>query len=175
VCLEVALRGRVALSSLAVFEATVFDALRAAGENDRYREVVAMTKDYARDFAAGDREAARRVIDFYGGEGSYDAMPERMREFIVRGTPTNLLDWDSALGARHDLSEYRSLGVPSLVVHGSDAHRCVARAAEVVTGVIPDGQLATIPGASHFMLTTHPDAVAALVREQLTAAGDEAD
>jgi pimeloyl-ACP methyl ester carboxylesterase len=170
-CLAVALRGRVELSTVAVLEATVFDALRAARERDRYDEVLEMTRDYTSSFAAGDRGAARHVIDFYGGEGSYDAMSPRMRESIVNGTPTNILDWSSALGARQDLSDYGAIGVPSLVVHGALAHRCVALAAEIVADAITNAQLATIPDASHFMLTTHPAAVAALIEAHVDGRG----
>ena len=40
---------------------------------------------------SGDKEAARRVVDYLGGQGSFDALPPRMREYIVGATPTHVL------------------------------------------------------------------------------------
>jgi pimeloyl-ACP methyl ester carboxylesterase len=165
-CLSVAMRNRVELSSSPCW-ATAFDVLPCA-EEPRYREVVMMGDSHC-DVLPGP-EAARRVIDFYGGDGSFDAMPQRMRDYIVATTPRNIIDWASVFGQRSSLADYGRISVPSLVVQGADAHPCVARAAEIAAGAIGDTTLVTLPNASHFMMATHPREVAALIEEHVATA-----
>jgi pimeloyl-ACP methyl ester carboxylesterase len=168
-CLAVARRGQVPLASLTIFEATAFDALRRADDAEGYAQVVAMVDAYRTRFAAGDVEAARSIIDFYGGDGSFDGLPPRVRDYVVATTSTNVLDWSSAFADRGELADYRALTVPTLVVHGEFGHPLVARAARIVAEATGAGRLAVVPGASHFMLSTHPEAVAALIDEQVGA------
>jgi hypothetical protein len=36
-----------------------------------------------------------RAIDFYGGSGAFDAMPPKVRSYVVATTAVNLRDWSS--------------------------------------------------------------------------------
>jgi pimeloyl-ACP methyl ester carboxylesterase len=170
VCLQVALRGAVALESLAIIEPTVFPLLRQVGEQSLYAEVAGMQAAYVQAFDGGDSGAARRVIDFYGGSGSFDAMPQRMRDFVVATTPANILDWRCGFGFDLPLAAYAGIAVPSLVLRGERAHPSVSRAAEILCGAMPKSSLATVAGASHFMMATHPAEVARLIGEHVAKA-----
>jgi hypothetical protein len=55
-----------------------------------------MSDAYVRSCHNGKLLAARSIIDFYGGDGSFDTFSARTRDYIVATTPTNLLDWWSA-------------------------------------------------------------------------------
>jgi pimeloyl-ACP methyl ester carboxylesterase len=174
VSLAVARRARVDVTSLTVLESTSFDSLPPAGEDELFTEVLTMSTEYARAFERGEREAARRVIDFYGGNGSFDALPQRMRDYVVATTPSNIVDWASVFGSRVSLAELGRITVPTLVVRGENAHRCVAKAAEAVAGALPNARLDTLAGASHFMMSTHPAEVAALVEAHVRDASSAA-
>jgi pimeloyl-ACP methyl ester carboxylesterase len=85
-CLAVAIRKVVELTSLTIIEPTAFPILRHTGDLALYEEVATMHAAYVRAFEAGDEEAARRVVDFFGGKGTFDALPERMRDYVVTTT-----------------------------------------------------------------------------------------
>ena len=168
-CLAVAIRRQVELASLAVIEPVAFGLLGRCGEQALNDDVMAMRNGYFAAFRGGDREAARRVIDYYGGAGSFDAMPQRMREFVVATTSVNILDWQS--GFDPPPSDYAGIEVPCLVLRGGDGHPVLAKTAELLCQTMPKASLATVAGASHFMMATHPTEVARLIGEHVAKAG----
>ena len=167
VCLATALRDQTKVASLTLIEATAFNLLRHSGDLAMYEQVRAMADTYARSYANGEPLAAHSVIDFYGGDGSFNAFPSRTRDYIVATTPTNLLDWSSAWCFDVALSAYRGITAPSLFVRGERGHPTVQRTAEVLNDVVPRSSLVTVHGASHFMIATHAADVARLIREHV--------
>lgn len=161
VSLAVALRGVAPLASLTVIEAVVFPLLRQAGDTPLYQLFMAMRSDYFRAFEAGDKEAARLVIDFFSGAGTFDALPQRMRDHIVATTPTHYLDMQS--GFDPPQSAYASISLPTLIIRGERTHPASARSAEILSGAVRGASLATVERASHFMMATHPVEVARLI------------
>jgi hypothetical protein len=61
-----ALTGQRRAQSLLLVEANPLGLLRAAGDLEHYAQFESTTRPYFADFARGDVEAARHVIDFYG-------------------------------------------------------------------------------------------------------------
>lgn len=165
--LAVAARGMAPIRSLTVIEPTVFDLLRQAGELALYQQVTTMRAGYFRAFAGGEQEAARRVIDFYGGRDSFDALPQRMREYVVATTPSNIRDWRT--GFDGPLPPFGDIQVPSHVLRGEHGHRAMARCTEILAGILPNAALTTVAGAGHFMIASHAGDVARLVSGAVTA------
>jgi pimeloyl-ACP methyl ester carboxylesterase len=97
VCLATALRDQTKIASMTLIEATPFNLLRHSGDLGLYQQVRAMSDAYVRSYHDGKPLAARSIIDFYGGDGSFDTFSARTREYIVATTPTNILDWSSEL------------------------------------------------------------------------------
>jgi pimeloyl-ACP methyl ester carboxylesterase len=167
VCLAAVLRDRTKIASMTLFEATPFNLLRHSGDLALYEQVRAIADAYVRSCDDGKLLAARSIIDFYGGDGSFDTLPARTRDYIVATTPTNVLDWSSAWGFDLPLAAYAGITAPSLFVRGERGHPVVQRVAEVLTNAVSRSSLVTVPGASHFMIATHTSDVARLIREHV--------
>jgi hypothetical protein len=60
-------------------EPTSINLLRRAGELALYQQMLTFRDSYFQAFERCDREAARLVVDFHEGEGSFDALPPRAR------------------------------------------------------------------------------------------------
>jgi len=161
VCLAVAARPKAAIATLTVIEPTVFGLLQQASELALYEQVTTVRDGYFRAFANGEKEAARRVIAFYSGEGSFDALPQRMRDYIVATTQANIYDWQTGFGMPS--SVYAGISVPSLILRGEHGHPSMARVAELLGSSLPDASLVTVAGAGHFMIATHAADVARLI------------
>ncbi|WP_439369689.1 alpha/beta fold hydrolase [Bradyrhizobium sp. DASA03120] len=164
VCLATVLRDRTKVASMTLIEATPFNLLRHSGDLELYEQVHAVADAYVRACDDGKLLAARSIIDFYGGDGSFDSFPARTQDYIVATTPTNLLDWSSAWDFDAPLAAYAGITAPSLFVRGERGHPVVKRVAEVLTNVVSRSSLVTVPGASHFMPATHASDVARLIR-----------
>jgi pimeloyl-ACP methyl ester carboxylesterase len=163
VALVVALRRRVPLESLTILEAPAPNILQAFGRTSRYDDFRTMTEAYFDDFSGGNSEAIARMIDFYGGPGTFASWPDALRAHVVQTTPTNILDWHSAYTFQYNPRLLAALDLPVLVAVGSDSHPAVKETNSLLSKTIPGARFATIRGASHFMITTHPRDVASLI------------
>jgi pimeloyl-ACP methyl ester carboxylesterase len=171
VALATAVRGGAPLASLCLIEPPCPATLRLAGEQTRFAEFGDMTARYAAAWNAGDREAARHVIDFYGGTGTFDAFAPRVRDFVVQTTATNLLDWVLAYADATPLQTFATVNVPTLVMRGALGHPAVRRSNELIARALPNSVLVDVADASHFMIATHAADVAGLVEAHAIARG----
>ena len=169
-CLAVAIRGIAPFMSLSVIEQTAANLLRRAGELVLYEQHVTFRDTYFQAFESGDKEAARSVIDLHDGDGSFDALPSRARDYIMATTATNILDWRSGFGFDAPLAVYAGVAVPTLVIRGGRGQPYIARSAEILSGAMPNASLVTVPGAAHSMMATHAAEVARLVGEHVSKA-----
>lgn len=168
VALATAVRGRAPIASLCLVEPPCPAVLRIAGEPAHHAAFRTMSEVYAAAWAAGDREAARHVIDFYGGAGTFAGLAPRVREFVIATTPTNLLDWELAYADAPTAREYATIATPTLVLRGALGHPAVRRSNELVAGALPAASLVDVPDAGHFMIATHAASVAALAEAHAT-------
>ncbi|MBK6866079.1 MAG: alpha/beta hydrolase [Ideonella sp.] len=151
-------------------EANPLGLLRAAGDLRHYAMFEAVTAPYFAAFERGDVEAARGVIDFYGGAGSFDAMPPKVRAYVVATTPVNVRDWSSGTPFEPSPQALRAIGVPTTVVRGGSTHPAMSQIAELLHASMPGSRFVTIDGGGHFLPSTHAAQVATLVRRQVEAA-----
>src|SRR5258708_38742293 len=112
--MAVAVRGIAPLASLILIEPVALDLLRQAGDLALYQQFTTMRDGYFQAFENGDKEAVRRVIDFLGGGGSFDALPPRMRDYIVATTATHILDMRSEFDS--PISIYSGISIPSFII-----------------------------------------------------------
>lgn len=161
VCLDVALCGLVPLMSLTLIEPVAFGLLRQADELTLYEQFIAMRESYIRAFESGEREAARRVVDYLGGDGSFDALPSGLREYIAATTPTHVLDMRS--GFDPPLSALANILLPTLVIRGERGQPSPRKSAEALSGALANASLVTVSAAGHFMMATHANDVARLI------------
>ena len=77
--LAAAERGAVDLASLTLIDATAVHLLPLTGDTATYRKIRVMYDAYRAGHAAGNADAARRVIDFWTGPGSFAALPSKIR------------------------------------------------------------------------------------------------
>jgi pimeloyl-ACP methyl ester carboxylesterase len=167
VSLAVALRQRVSLASLTIIEAPAAELLRDRGEEHHYCEFRQMTDTYFAAHEAGNPEAISAMIDFYGGAGTFASWSPRVRDYAVRTTPVNILDWASAYGFPLSAASLKTIDLPVLVIRGGASPPAVRRANGLVSECIRNATLFTVQRAAHFMIATHPDQMARLIAEQV--------
>lgn len=164
-----AIEGTIKPASLMLVEANPLGLLVTSGEADLHATFSAMTREYFAEFEAGRSDAARHVIDFYGGEGTFEAFPAKVRDYVIRTTPANILDWTSGTPFEPPLSAYRQIAATTLVVRGGDGHPAMMRIAEILAEAIPRGRLETVAAGSHFLPATNPAELARLLDAHIDA------
>jgi pimeloyl-ACP methyl ester carboxylesterase len=175
VALATTLGNRVPLLSLTILEAPAPELLHHMGERPHYRAFRDMTDGYFAAFRAGDSAAIARMIDFYGGAGTFDSWPQRVRDYAVGTTSVNILDWASAYGFPLTAAQLATIAVPTLVAWGERSHPAISRANELLAQCIPNALDVTIDGAAHFMIATHARDVASMIAEHVRACASDVD
>jgi len=166
-----AIAGTIKPASLMLVEANPLGLLKTSGEAGLYAMFGAMTHDYFAEFEANRPDAARHVIDFYGGEGTFAAFPAKVRDYVIKTTPANIRDWSSGTPFEPAPSAYHQIAATTLVVRGGNSHPAMMRIAEILAEAIPQARLETIDGGSHFLPATHPAELARLLDAHV-GAGD---
>jgi len=169
-----ALHGKHKAASLTLVEANPIGSLCTDGEDALFATISAMQKAYFAEFEAGEPDAVRHVIDFYGGAGTYDALPKKVRDYCVATTSTNIRDWQSAFSFCPPFADYHRVAASTLIIRGADGHPAMMRVAELLAANIPDAQLTTICDGGHFLPTTHPGDLAALIAAHVGGSRDQA-
>ena len=165
----VALRKRVPLRSLTIAEAPAPDVLRNVAEQQHYRAFRDMSDGYFAAFHSGERAAIERMVDFYGGAGTFAGWPQRVRDYAVETTAVNILDWASAYGFALTPALLASVETPTLVLWGGLSHPAAQRANQCLGQHIPNAAVAAIDGAAHFMIASHAKLVAGMIAEHVKA------
>lgn len=167
VALASALAGRFEVLSIAVFEANPLEMIRAQGGQAAYDEVQRMSAAFEAAYHAGEADAAGRIIDFWGGEGVFATMPEPVRDYCRKTAYANVLDWRSAFAFLARKRDYAKLDRPVLLVRGGEACPAMLHITDALQAALPKVRPAVVPGANHFLITSHAADCAALLSEFL--------
>jgi pimeloyl-ACP methyl ester carboxylesterase len=170
VVLAVAFRRLAPITSLALIEPMVCDLLRQNGDAELFAAVRGMSAAYVGAYRAGEKSAARRVLDFWAGAGSFDRLPVKVQAYVEQTTPTNILDWQSVYGLDRPISDYASLDFPVSIMRGTSSHPAARQISATLARIVPRARLAEIANASHFVINTHPREVARLISEHAAEA-----
>lgn len=155
VALAAALGGAVELLSIATFEANPLGLLRDGGNADLFASMRRMSTAFEAAYHAGERDAAGRIIDYWGGARSFAAMPEAVREYCRVSAFANVLDWHTAYGFAATRADYGRLAIPALVVRGARANPAMVEITEALKASLANVRSAVVEDASHFLITTH--------------------
>lgn len=163
VALHAALTRAERIVDLTLLEPVCFRALELTGDDAVRRPAAQFFAGYADRVVAGQVEAVHEMIDFWFGAGAFTRLPPPVRDFLIGAAPKNGLDVRSSLAETVTRAELAGFAKPVLVAYGAASPPVAPAIAEGLVSLLPSARLEGIAGASHGMLDTHPDAVAALL------------
>ena len=167
IALATALVGAVEVLSIATFEANPLALIRHRGRDDLFEATREMSTAFEQAYDDGERDAAGRIIDFWGGAGSFAAMPEPVQEYCRATTFANVLDWRTAFAFEAAMADYATLAMPTLIVRGGLANPAMVEISEGLAAALPNARAAVVEGASHFLITSHAADCAQLLADFL--------
>jgi pimeloyl-ACP methyl ester carboxylesterase len=163
VALHAALAMRARIAGLVLFEPVFFRALALAGEERELAAARAHFADYVHRVESGDNGAVSRMIDFWFGAGAFAGLPPAVQSYLAKSAPRNAIDVKAALSETVAAGALAVFTPPTLVAYGARSPAAVPAIAAALARLLPHAKTEAIPGATHAMLDTHPEAVAALI------------
>lgn len=167
VALAAAMARGFEVSSLSLFEANPVTVLRHHGYSALHSITLRMSQDFECAVHVGERDAAARIIDFWGTKGDFSAMPEPVQNYCRQTTKANVLDWRTAFAFDVDDTELSRLDIPVLLVRGELANPTMRAVTTILGSTLPRVRAEIVAGAGHFLISSHPLECAATLGQHL--------
>jgi len=165
VALAQALKGSLALSHMTLFEPVavwLFDVMKDTEMSDRVLEFL---KKYRHDVLHEIPYSCGQVIDFWGGEGAFEALPEFIKDGMETLVINNIRHWDIASTIYCHLSDLQKCMVPTRIVCGDRSNPVAHAITDHLNREMPNSKKYVIEGASHFLVTSHANECLSVIKD----------
>jgi pimeloyl-ACP methyl ester carboxylesterase len=116
-----------------------------------------------------DREAAASFMRYWLGRFRWLISPERFKSAITATIRKVALDFMIAIDAEKKLSEFASVGAPTLLVVGGKTRAPARAVVDLLATALPNASVKVIKGAGHMIPFSHPSELNQLILEHLSA------
>jgi len=158
------------VGSLILLEPNPFYLLKQGGRTQAYLESRSL-RDHVKCFGSvGDwPKVAERFADYWLGEGSWSAMPEKRRAAFAESLPPNFYEWDAVMDEETTVEEWKALGARTLVVSDRATRLPIREIVDIFAKACPHWSFRYIAEGGHMAPLTRPDLINPIVREFLDA------
>ncbi len=157
------LHQKVSAESLITFEANPVVTRPVSGEYPWVDHVRNVSHQFETAHINGDTDAAGIIIDYWSKAGTFDALPEAVKSHCRQTAGANVLDWRAALSFSPFIAEYAAMTIPTTLVRGEHANPAIIGLSAEIADQIEHSRLEVVSGADHFLISTHPEACAAVI------------
>lgn len=157
IALAQALKGNLNLSQVTLFEPVAIWVLNSAGDKEMSARVQEFLTKYRQDASDKKHYACGQVIDFWGGKGAFESLPEFIKDSMEPLMKNNIRHWDIDSLIRNDLTDLEKCVVPTRLVYGDQSNPVASSICDHLSEHIPNSKKYEIEGASHFLITSHTD------------------
>lgn len=110
------------------------------------------------------QQAAHDLFEYILGDGQWNALPEKIREWMSKNVETTLAAHSAAsLTLPTETKEYASVSAPTLIIYGEKTRKPYVQIAHRLSEVLQDSRLEKVDGASHNSPLTHSHPVNSLI------------
>lgn len=164
VALALALKGSVRVKQMTLFEPVAAWVLNAVNDTEMVSRVEQFLQAYREAQTGNIDYISRMVIDFWGGEGAFDPLPDFIKSAMELMVSNNVRHWDVCTRISTDANALRQCTIPAHLVYGTRSNPVAHAIADHLCALLPVSRKTQIEGASHFLVTSHGDeCLAALV------------
>jgi pimeloyl-ACP methyl ester carboxylesterase len=174
VALKAALLLGARLARLVLLEPNPFYLLGQAHRTEAWLEARSL-RDHVKCFGAlGDWPAvAERFADYWLGDGSWAAMPDKRRSAFAASLPPNLHEWDAVMNEVTPITQWARLGAGTLVVSDPQTRLPILEIVQLLQEACPHWSFQSAAGG-HMAPLTRPELVNPLVERFLAGDGGAA-
>lgn len=160
------------VASLTLLEPNPFYLLRQEGRTQAYMES-RLLRDHVKCFGAlGDwQKVAERFADYWLGDGSWDAMPDKRRAAFIESLPPNFHEWDAVMDEQTTINECKALTPRTLVVSDIATRLPILEIVDIFSRACPHWSFRTVAEGGHMAPLTRPELINPIVAEFLDAGG----
>jgi pimeloyl-ACP methyl ester carboxylesterase len=156
------------VESLILLEPNPFYLLKQSGRARAFMESAEL-RDHVQCYGAvGDwSKVAERFADYWLGDGSWNAMPDRRRIAFADSLPPNVFEWDAVMREETTIDEWSALTARTLVASDPSSRLPIREIVDIFAKNCPHWSFRSVAGGGHMAPLTRPDLINPIVREFL--------
>ncbi len=166
IALAQALKGNVNLSQVSLFEPVAVWVLNQVHDVEMSMAVQQFLTKYRHAVSINTPYACGQVIDFWGGHGSFDSLPDFIKDSMVPLLANNIRHWDLNALIDSELIDLQQCMVPMRLIYGDKSNSVAHAICTHLHTHLPNSKKYIIKGASHFLVTSHVDECLAALYDQ---------
>ncbi len=168
IALAQALKGNMALSQLTLFEPVAVWVFEAAKDEVMSKRVEQFLQRYRHDVSQQVPYVCGQVIDFWGGDGAFETLPNFIKDSMDLMVSNNIRHWDIADTVTTNFADLQKITVPTCLVHGSQSSVVAHAIVDHLDEQLPNSKKYIIENASHFLVTSHAGECTKVLQHSLT-------
>jgi pimeloyl-ACP methyl ester carboxylesterase len=156
------------VGSLVLLEPNPVYLLEQHGRVEAFQEARSL-RDHVKCYGAlGDwPKVAERFSDYWLGDGSWAAMPEKRRAAFVAALPPNFHEWDAVMDEKTAIDDWQRLAARTLLVSDAATRRPIRELVALFAAACPHWRFHTLSEGGHMAPLTRPELVDPVVRRFL--------
>jgi pimeloyl-ACP methyl ester carboxylesterase len=156
------------VGSLILLEPNPFYLLKQNGRVQAFLESRAL-RDHVKCFGSLGNwpKVAERFAEYWLGDGSWSAMPEKRRSAFANSLPPNFYEWDAVMDEETTVREWTALTARTLVVSDAATRLPIREIVDIFAAACPHWSFRTIPEGGHMAPLTRPELINPIVRRFL--------
>ena len=153
------------ISSLTLYEPVIFPVLfDECADPDATLEMIRLVERFKRDYHRGELlQAARGFVDYWSGNGAWDAIPLPKQLRLAARTPAVLANFEALMTQQNPLSTLAQSGIATLYLSGEDSPACVQAIGSQFARQVPDAIRQRFRAMGHMGPITHAETVNARI------------
>lgn len=168
VALALALKGSLTLSRVTLYEPVAVWVLDAVNDVAMTDSVQRFLEQYRNDVSSGAPFACGQVINFWGGDGAFEPLPDFIKNSMDLLVSNNIRHWDICTAPTNNRDDLNNFAIPTSLVCGSKSNPVAHAITDHLTREIPLSEKHVIEGASHFLVTSHADECLSVIQNPAT-------
>ena len=158
------------VGSLVLLEPNPFYLLKQHGRTKAFLESQNL-RDHVKCFGSLSDwpKVAERFADYWLGDGSWSAMPEKRRAAFAQFLPPNFHEWDAVMEEETTVEEWKALTARTLVVSDKATRLPIREIVAIFAKACPHWSFYTLAEGGHMAPLTRPEVINPVVREFLDA------
>ena len=167
VALALALKGSVKIQELTLFEPVSTWVFASVGDHTMTQQVNTFIQGYRDAINNKEPYVCGQVIDFWGGKGAFEPLPDFIKQGMVPLTANNNRHWTLCENTYHHRAALNALTIPTKLVCGSTSNPVAQAIVHHLSHELPNNKCYTITGASHFLVTSHANECLTVINDSV--------
>jgi hypothetical protein len=129
--------------------------VNSVGDKEMSAGVQEFLTKYRQDASDKKNYACGPVIDFLGGKGAFETLPDSIKDSMEPLMKNNIRHWDIGSLIRSDLTDLEKCVVPTRLVYGDQSNPVASSICDHLSEHITNSKKYEIKGVSQFLITSH--------------------